>query len=123
MWIKFKIVGFRERTNSLPSRRAIAQSLGATNKSDLPMAKQVKMFDGKAASEFVIHRDGADGIVFQFLPDHDSRYAALLQIAQHVNIHKQPIGKNDQRFYATIEQHLEIALKTGPVIMNIRQNG
>jgi hypothetical protein len=46
----------------------------------------------------------------------------LLQIAQHVDIHEQPIRNHDQRFHPAIEQHFQIALEAAALVVYVGED-
>src|SRR5580698_4186514 len=117
--IKFQIAGLRAISNAAPAWRTIGERLRAANKSDLAMTQGMKMFEGQISPDFVINDYGTDGIGFQFESNHRGRNAALLQIGQQIKIEEKPVGQNNKRFDAAVEQHLEITLEAPAFVVYV----
>ena len=113
---------FGKITNSFPARRAIGQGLGTADESNFPVSEGMEMFERAIGSQFIVDNYGADRVGLQFAADHGSGNAAFLQIGEHVDFHEQPIRKHDQRLYATVEKHLEVAFETAAFIVNIGED-
>src|SRR5258708_9893409 len=74
---------------------------------------------GSVASAFVIDGHRTGGVGLQLAPDDDRRNLRLLQVRQHRDVKIEPVGEHNQRFYATLQQHLQITLKTAALVMRI----
>src|SRR5438270_7238246 len=74
-------------------------------------------------THFVVHDHRTDRIRLEFAADHGRRYAVFFQIAQQVDVEKQPVCNHDQGLDAAIEQHLQITLEAAALIVYVRENG
>ena len=87
------------------------------------MTEGMQMLEREEASDFVVDDDRTHGIAFEFAGDQSGRDAAFFQIGEHVDIEKEPVGKNDEALDAAIKQHFEIAFETATFVVNIGEDG
>lgn len=115
--------GLSEFLNAPPTWRAVDQALGPTNDGDATMPPLVKMFEGKAASGFVVDHHGADPITGNFPTNRGGRNLLFVDVGEDVDIDEEPVGHNDQAIDVTLEKHLEITLKTVVLVVGIGEDG
>jgi len=81
------------------------------------------MFERQISAKLVVDNDRADGFGLQFAADHRrGNAAAFFEVAEQVDIEKQPVGQHDQAFHAAVEQHFQIALEAAALVVNIGQD-
>ena len=78
--------GLSEFLDAPPTGRAIDQALGPTNDGDAAMPPLVKMFEGEAASGFVVHHHGADPITRNFPTDRGGGNLLFVDVSENVDI-------------------------------------
>src|SRR6202034_3598361 len=109
--------------DATPARRAIGQRFGAADECDFTVAERVQMFERHMAADLVVDDHRTDRLRLQFAADHGRWNAALFEIAQQVDIEKEPVGQDSQGFDAAVEQHFQIALETAAFVVHIGENG
>ena len=83
------------------------------------MPQGVQMFERHATASLVVHHHGAHRIARQLPADRSRRNIPFAQIGQHMNINDQPVRHHDQRFHVVLQEHLQVALKTIPLVMRV----
>src|SRR3989454_1708622 len=87
------------------------------------MAKPVEMLKHGARARLVVHEDVADGIEFDFAPNDDRGDSPALEIGEKIDVHRKPIGDDDQPLDAAIEEHLEVTLEAMRLVVRVGQHG
>ena len=87
------------------------------------MTERVQVLEREVTADFVVDDDRTDRVGLEFAADHRRGNAAFLQIAEQVDVEKEPVGENDQRLDAAVEQHLQIALETAALVVHVGENG
>ena len=87
------------------------------------MSQRKQMLDSDIASKFVVYDYGTDGACLQLAADHGGRNIVFLEVAEYVNIHKQPICHHDQGFHPAIQKHFQIAFESAALVVNVGENG
>src|ERR1700682_4068207 len=82
----------------------------------------MEMFEREISANFVVHDYGTHGVTFQFAANNGDGDAALLQVAEQVDVEKQPVGQNDQALNAAVQQHCQVALKAAAFVVHVGQN-
>src|SRR5208282_3687299 len=85
--------------------------------------KGVQMFHRSVTPEFVVDDDRADRVVLQFPPNHHGGNVVFFQVAENLNVYKQPVSQHNQRFHPPVQQHFQIPLEAGSLVLDVGQDG
>src|ERR1035437_3864821 len=83
----------------------------------------MEMFEGGASADGIVDEHGADVVVVELAAYGCGRNVVLLQVGEDVDVHKQPVGQDDQALDAAVEQHFQIALKAAALVVDIGKDG
>src|SRR6266436_4611096 len=112
-----------KRAHATPARFGVGQLARAANKSNLPMAERIQVFESVALAQIIVDDHRTDIVVLQFAAHGYGRNVVLLQIGENVDVHKQPVRENDQAFDAAVEQHFQIALEAAALVVHVGEDG
>src|ERR1035437_3750731 len=83
----------------------------------------MEMFEGGVGAGSIVDEHGADLVVLELATDRRGGNVVLLQVGEDVDVHKQPVGQDDQALDAAVEQHFQIALKADALVVDIGKDG
>lgn len=90
-----ELYGLSEFLDAAPTGHAVDQTLRSANDSDAAVPALVEMLEGEAASCFIVHHDGTHAIARNFPANGGGGNLLLVEIREHMNIHKEPVGDDD----------------------------
>ena len=80
------------------------------------------MFERGPGARNIVYDHRADFVVLELAAHGRGGNVVLLQIREHINIDKQPVGENYQTLDAAVEQHFEIAFEAAALIVHVRED-
>src|ERR1035441_5153313 len=83
----------------------------------------MEMFEGGASADGIVDEHGADLVVLELPTDRRGGNVVLLQVGEDVDVHKQPVGQDDQAFDTAVEQHFQIAFEAAALVVDIGKDG
>ena len=117
--VEFELYGLSEFLDAAPAGRAVDQPLRPANDSDAAVPALVEMLEGEAASGFIVHHDGTDAIAGNFPANGGGGNLLLVEIREHMNVHEEPVGDDDQTVDVTFEKHFQITLETISLVVGV----
>src|ERR1700674_2392889 len=104
-----------------PPRRAVNQHLRPANEGDLAVPELIEVLKREPSSGFVIHHYRTDRVARQ-LPANRCRWnIPFAEGGEQVDVHKKPVGDDDQRLDVAFEEHFKVTLEAAPLIMRVRK--
>src|SRR5262245_61547434 len=86
------------------------------------MAQLIKMFQSQSPPGFVVHHDGVHALSWNPPANRGRRHFTLVQIREHMDVYKKPVGYHDQRIHMPFQEHPEVALESVMLVVCISEN-
>src|SRR5438874_1659053 len=96
--------------------------LGSADDRNLAMSQMMEMLERQPSSRFVVHHHRAYRIPRHLPADRRRGDVSLAQVGQQLDVYEKPVGHHNQRFHVVLQQHFQIALEPGSLVVRIGKN-
>ena len=81
------------------------------------------MFQGRVGSGRIVDDDGADLVGLELAAHGGGWNVAFFQVGEHVDVHEQPVGQDDQSLDAAVKEHFQVALEAAALVVHVGEDG